>query len=269
MTWALAQPITKLANPSARHVLLVLANYAGSGGRGAFPSAATLSEDTGLSERTVRLKLAELREAGFIVEGNQALAAVYIDQRDRRPVVYDLEFEKFPVDLSRKERGANAAPRKKRGAANGTGCSSRQNGVQLKDERGAAAAPNPSYNHQLTEQQQRELSEVIAEQERQTLETNDERQRFAMFADWQPDSRHLSAQTQIAGIEPDDIAERVIRQFKGFYAARPNTVETVGGWCHRLVIWFQRERARSAGTGGQSIEVDFDDTTWADRMEGV
>ena len=42
MSWALALPKQTLENPSARHVLLCLANYAGSDGRGAFPSANTL-----------------------------------------------------------------------------------------------------------------------------------------------------------------------------------------------------------------------------------
>lgn len=115
MTWALAIPKATLENPAARHVLLCLANYAGSDGRGAFPSAGTLSDDTGLSERTVRLKLDELCQAGWIAEGNQAIAAAYIDRCDRRPVVYDLQMK----------RGASAAPRAERGAANRrTGCSS-------------------------------------------------------------------------------------------------------------------------------------------------
>lgn len=263
MTWALAVPKKALANPSARHVLLVLANYAGSGGRGAFPSAATLSDDTGLSERTVRLKLEELREAGWIVEGNQAIVAAYIERRDRRPVVYDLQLDRTLSTSPRTERGANPAPRQERGAANGTGCSSRQNGVQLKDERGAAAAPNPSLNHQLTrEQQQREISDAIAEQEQQALEATDERQRFAMFATWQPDSRHLVAQAQIAGVEPVDIADAVIRSFKGFFVAKPATVDSSGGWCHRLVIWFLRERVKNAGAVAPD-EVEASPDHWA------
>ncbi|WP_259647760.1 helix-turn-helix domain-containing protein, partial [Pseudomonas amygdali] len=100
MSWALQIPRATLSDSSARHVLLCLANYAGTDGRGAFPSATTLSEDTGLSERTVRSKLELLRASELIVPGNQALAAVYIERHDRRPVVYDL-----PI-----KRGANPAP---------------------------------------------------------------------------------------------------------------------------------------------------------------
>ncbi|MCP5916342.1 helix-turn-helix domain-containing protein, partial [Klebsiella pneumoniae] len=69
MSWALSLPIQSLKDSSARHVLLCLANYAGSNGAGAFPSAKTLTDDTGLSERTVRIKLDLLEECGLIVRG--------------------------------------------------------------------------------------------------------------------------------------------------------------------------------------------------------
>lgn len=235
MSWALALPKASLENPAARHVLLCLANYAGSDGRGAFPSALTLSEDTGLSERTVRLKLDELEKAGFITEGNQAIAAAYIDRRDRRPVVYDLQLK----------RGANAAPRKERGADNRTGCSSQQNGVQENAERGAAAAPNTPLNHQGTEeQQQREVSDLIGRQDQQAIDDLDNRQRYAMFAEWSPNSRYLIAQAQIAGVKPTEIPDSVVKSFMGFFAAKPDTVDTAAGWCRRLVAWFVRERAQ-------------------------
>lgn len=138
MTWALEQRLVMA--PTARHVLLCLANYADKAGRGAFPSANSLSEDTGLAVRTIRTALESLREAGAISLGNQAIAAAYIDRHDRRPVVYDLLMQ----------RGADAAPGIERGASDdATGCSSQHSGVHLTTERGAAAAPNPPINHQL------------------------------------------------------------------------------------------------------------------------
>lgn len=257
MTWALALRKTDLENPAARHVLLCLANYAGSDGRGAFPSANTLSEDTGLSERTVRLKLDELEKAGFIVEGNQAIAAAYIDRRDRRPVVYDLQMK----------RGANAAPRKERGADNRTGCSSQQNGVQENAERGAAAAPNPSLNHQGTEEQlQRELAEEIVRQEQAAAECPEPNQRFAMFAAWAPDAKALSDQVTIAGLPADAVPDAAIRAFKGFFVAKQGTVDSAAGWCYRLVQWVRRERVKALGQGKAP---DFDSTSWADDLGGL
>jgi len=257
MTWALALRKTDLENPAARHVLLCLANYAGSDGRGAFPSANTLSEDTGLSERTVRLKLDELEKAGFIVEGNQAIAAAYIDRRDRRPVVYDLQMK----------RGANAAPRKERGADNRTGCSSQQNGVQENAERGAAAAPNPSLNHQETEEQlQRELAEEIVRQERAAAECPETNQRFAMFAAWAPNAKALSDQVTIAGLPADAVPDAAIRAFKGFFVAKQGTVDSAAGWCYRLVQWVKRERVKASGRGQAP---DFDSTSWADDLGGL
>jgi hypothetical protein len=139
MSWALEQ--NDIVDATARHVLLCLANYADKNGKGAFPSANSLSADTGLSLRTVRYKLDYLLEIGAIRLGNQIIAAAYIDRHDRRPVVYDLCIE----------RGASPAPGSRRGANEDTaGCSSQRNGVQMTTERGAPAAPNPSYNHQLT-----------------------------------------------------------------------------------------------------------------------
>lgn len=139
MSWALEQ--RDIVDATARYVLLVLANYADKNGRGAFPSSSSISEDTGLSIRTVKYKLDHLLEIGVIRLGNQAIAGAYIDRHDRRPTVYDLCVE----------RGATAAPGSERGANDdATGCSSRQNGVQTTTERGAGAAPNPSINHQGT-----------------------------------------------------------------------------------------------------------------------
>jgi hypothetical protein len=258
MTWALKIAKENLSDSSARHVLLCLANYASTDGRGAFPSAITLSSETGLSERTVRAKLELLRTHGWIVLGNQALSAVYIDRHDRRPVVYDL-----PID-----RGANAAPRKKRGADDSTGCNSQQNGVQSTSERGAESAPNPSLNHQLTEQQQpREFSDVADAQDRQAvdaLEQSDEtRQRVSMFADWQPDEHAISAQLKFVGLLPDDVlTQDVLNSFKGFHIAKPDIRDNAAGWCYRLAKWIKRDQAQKA----TATPADDDDTSWANDL---
>ncbi|BBH46925.1 hypothetical protein KU43P_34020 [Pseudomonas sp. KU43P] len=237
MTWALAIPKSSLENPAARHVLLCLANYAGSDGRGAFPSAGTLSEDTGLSERTVRLKLDELAAAGWIAEGNQAIAAAYIDRRDRRPVVYDLQLK----------RGASAAPRSERGAGNRTGCSSQQNGVQEKAERGAAAAPNPSLNQS----------------------THSTREPFEMFLEWVPDQDQLQAYAVMAGLTLKNFSAEAISGFVIHHDAK-GTVQTEKQWIAALVGWVRRDLARAAGSvsgrsGQQSGGLDDDDTSWIDN----
>jgi DNA-binding transcriptional ArsR family regulator len=140
MSWAMQMPKSTLGDASARHVLLCLANYAGQDGRGAFPSAEQLAEDTGLSERTVRYKLDLLEEMGLITRGNKAIAAAYIGRKDRITNVYDLQLK----------RGAVAAPGKE------TGCSSQQDGVQTTTERGAAVAPNTSLNQEQNQEQGRE-----------------------------------------------------------------------------------------------------------------
>ena len=237
MAWALQIAKTELTDPTARHVLLCLGNYASADGRGAYPSAKTLSEDTGLSERTIRYKLDALEAGGYIVRGNQALAAVYIERHDRRPVVYDLQLV----------RGANAAPRSTRGANDVTGCNSEQNGVQPETERGAPAAPNTSLNRQGTEQlQQREISDVVAEQDRKALEPADDRQRFSMFATWEPDAKGMSDQIAIAGLPPESVTEDALKTFKGFFVARSSVLNNAGGWCFEFVKWIKRQRVQAA-----------------------
>lgn len=238
MTWALAIPKSSLENPAARHVLLCLANYAGSDGRGAFPSAATLSEDTGLSERTVRLKLDELAAAGWITEGNQAIAAAYIDRRDRRPVVYDLQMK----------RGASAAPRPERGAGNRTGCSSRQNGVQENAERGAAAAPNTSINQS----------------------THSLREPFEMFLEWVPDQEKLQAYAVTAGLTLEHFGKKAISGFVIHHEAK-GVAQTEKQWLAALVGWVRRDMANAAASpssrpsGRQSAAFDDEDTSWLDN----
>ena len=259
MSWALSLPTESLKDSSARHVLLCLANYAGSNGAGAFPSASTLAQDTGLSERTVRYKLDDLEKVGLIQKGNQAIAAVHIDRHDRRPVVYDLQLS----------RGANPAPRTKRGADDATGCSSQHNGVQPTTERGAATAPNTSINHQVTEeQQQREISEVIAEQDRQALAADD-RQRFAMFTTWAPSDKALADQLAIAGLPDDSVTDELLAGFKGFFVAKSSTVDSAAGWCFRLVAWVKRERVKAAKTAAPVASSEFDDesTEWMNGGE--
>ncbi|EPA95275.1 helix-turn-helix domain-containing protein [Pseudomonas sp. G5(2012)] len=256
MSWALSLPTETLKDSSARHVLLCLANYAGANGAGAFPSASTLAQDTGLSERTVRYKLDDLEKVGLIQKGNQAIAAVHIDRHDRRPVVYDLQLS----------RGANPAPRTKRGADDATGCNSQQTGVQPGTERGAESAPNPSLNHQVTEEQQRELADEICRQDRAAVDAPDDRQRFAMFAAWEPNAKSLSDQIAIAGLPADAVPDAAVRAFKGFFVAKSTTVDSAAGWCFRLVQWVKRERVQAAGQGK---ELDFDDTSWGNDLGGL
>jgi hypothetical protein len=232
MNWALEQRL--VADASARHVLLCLANYADKVGRNAFPSAASLAEDTGLSERTVRYKLDDLERIGAIKRGNQAIARAHIDRRDRTPVCYDLLMQRGAETAPR----AGDAPEARTGcsvctSSECTGCKPQQNGVQTATERGAAAAPNPSFNHQVTEEQQHAPVDAW--------------QRYPMFEDWQPDPEALAAQLRVAQLRADAVTTEIYQAFVAHFLAAPNVVETSAGWCKRLAKWTKREFANSAG----------------------
>nr|WP_284509400.1 helix-turn-helix domain-containing protein [Caballeronia sp. GAFFF2] len=135
MAWAIEQQIVTEAH--ARHVLLCLANYADNTGKAAFPSTATLQQDTGMSESTIRRKLDLLEELGLIVKGNQKVVAAYIARGDRRPVCYDMSMKK--------SRGVTVTGRDERGVTEtATGCQPDANGVSKEASRGVTVTPNPS-----------------------------------------------------------------------------------------------------------------------------
>lgn len=131
MAWAMEQQ--RVTDPSARFVLLMLANEADKYGRDAFPSVERIVKATGLSERTVRYKLDALEAEGVITRGDQAIVAAKIRDPRRRPVVYD-------IDMS---WGAADAPQEV------VGCNLRNLGVQPAQLRGAAVAPNPRATQKL------------------------------------------------------------------------------------------------------------------------
>ncbi len=87
MRYAARLPLSRV-NGGARAVLLLLAEHAHDDGRGAFPAVATLAETLGVSDRSVKRYLAELRESRLITPGDGALVAHM--RADRRPQVWDI-----------------------------------------------------------------------------------------------------------------------------------------------------------------------------------
>lgn len=75
--------------------------------------------------------------------------------------------------------------------------------------------------------------------------------------------KSLDAQMAIAGMT-QAIPDEALRKFKGFHVAKPGTVDSMGGWCYRLVTWAKGERVRAAGQAGPAAASDFDDddTDW-------
>jgi len=99
LSWALNQPV---GDPTAKLILIGLANHADREGRNAWPSVETLAEYAGCSVRTVHRHLRVLAEDGWTALGNQELVA-HISP-GRRPLVRDVVMG----------RGDNMTPRKTR-----------------------------------------------------------------------------------------------------------------------------------------------------------
>lgn len=104
--WALRRaPVG--ADASARLILVYLADRADDEGRDAFPSVATLVEQSCLSRSTVKRILHRLEDAGLISRGDQLKVAHY--RVDHRPVVWDLHLE-LHVDNSHGSGGSIWTP---------------------------------------------------------------------------------------------------------------------------------------------------------------
>jgi len=165
MAWAIEQ--RRVTDPAARHILLLLGNYADKHGRNAFPSIATLAHESGWSERTVQAKINLLIETGVIRTGNRLVVAAEIARADRRPVVYDLDMPRGAGAAPRghspagRERGETDAPREDERGAGAAPCGCERgaddgvNGVQMRAPRGAGAAPEPKSNRKATEREAR------------------------------------------------------------------------------------------------------------------
>lgn len=93
INWALtAAPIPRDRRDasSLAAVLIGLANHAGPDGTNAFPSVATLTQYTRLSERSVQNALRTLEELGLIRPGDPNIVAAHVRRADRRPRGWDL-----------------------------------------------------------------------------------------------------------------------------------------------------------------------------------
>ncbi|MEU0508599.1 helix-turn-helix domain-containing protein [Amycolatopsis sp. NPDC006125] len=142
ISWALNRapiPTCRKDASSLAVVLIGLANHADPWGRNAFPSAATLTRYTRLSESTVRRSLDRLEALGLITPSDPAIVAAHIKRADRRPQGWDLQLSLGGVDNP--PSGVSA-----RHPADLDGVSSAPNGVSSAGERGVTTTPEPSYN---------------------------------------------------------------------------------------------------------------------------
>ena len=198
LTWAIYEIGSTLKDASAYRVLLILADNANDEGRGAYPSASTIAEKTGMSLRTVRNKLNDLETAGIIMRGDQALAD-YLPA-NRRSVVWDLNLEHNRRAESAPQhapahtttRGAESAPQTD-GPDVQQGCNRGATGVQQGCNRGATgvqqgcslSAHNPL--NPINPINPINPREAAREHEPDTTQSASREQ---ALADWSPNSEH-------------------------------------------------------------------------------
>lgn len=186
LTWAIYEIGSTLKDASAYRVLLILADNANDEGRGAYPSASTIAEETGMSLRTVRNKLNDLETAGIIMRGDQALAD-YLPA-NRRSVVWDLNLdnnrraESAPqhTPATTTTRGAKSAPQTD-GSDVQQGCNRGATDVQQGCSLSAHNPPNPINPINPRE---------AAREHKPDTDTTQPTSREQALADWSPNSEH-------------------------------------------------------------------------------
>lgn len=186
LTWAIYEIGSTLKDASAYRVLLILADNANDEGKGAYPSASTIAEETGMSLRTVRNKLNDLETAGIIMRGDQALAD-YLPA-NRRSVVWDLNLdnnrraESAPqhTPATTTTRGAKSAPQTD-GSDVQQGCNRGATDVQQGCSLSAHNPPNPINPINPRE---------AAREHKPDTDTTQPTSREQALADWSPNSEH-------------------------------------------------------------------------------
>lgn len=188
LTWAIYEIGSTLKDASAYRVLLILADNANDEGKGAYPSASTIAEETGMSLRTVRNKLNDLETAGIIMRGDQALAD-YLPA-NRRSVVWDLNLdnnrhaESAPqhTPATTTTRGAKSAPQTD-GPDVQQGCNRGATDVQQGCSLSAHNPLNPINPINPRE---------AAREHDSDTDTTQPTSREQALADWSPNSEHAA-----------------------------------------------------------------------------
>lgn len=186
LTWAIYEIGSTLKDASAYRVLLILADNANDEGKGAYPSASTIAEETGMSLRTVRNKLNDLEAAGIITRGDQALAD-YLPA-NRRSVVWDLNLDNNRHAESAPQhtpahtatRGAKSAPQTD-GPDVQQGCNRGATDVQQGCSLSAHNPLNPINPINPRE---------AAREHKPDTDTTQPTSREQALADWSPNSEH-------------------------------------------------------------------------------
>lgn len=188
LTWAIYEIGSTLKDANAYRVLLILADNANDEGKGAYPSASTIAEETGMSLRTVRNKLNDLETAGIIMRGDQALAD-YLPA-NRRSVVWDLNLdnnrhaESAPqhTPATTTTRGAKSAPQT-HGPDVQQGCNRGATDVQQGCSLSAHNPLNPINPINPRE---------AAREHDSDTDTTQPTSREQALADWSPNSEHAA-----------------------------------------------------------------------------
>lgn len=238
----------KVGNPLRKLVLIKLADNANDLGE-CWPSYQHIAEQCEISRRSVINHIKALEDSGLLVKKYRNGT-----HKANSSNVYTLNLD-------------GAAPAPSESPALPPSAAPAPDGESPAPHPSAAPAPRTSHSFEPVNEPEREQGTAT----KLTNETElvfDNRGRFAMHLDWQPDSKTLHAMCRKSGVDTESITNDMLIAFKLWHSGK-QAHETNHGWHTSLVRWAIRERSMSSQPqANQSQAPNFhdDDGAWASDL---
>ncbi len=233
----------RVGNPLRKLVLIKLADNANDLGE-CWPSYQHIADQCEISRRSVINHIKALEDSGLLVK--QYRNGTY---KANSSNVYTLNLD-------------GAAPAPSESPAPPPSAAPAPDGESPAPPPSAAPAPRTSHSFEPVNEPEREQG-TATRFANETELVFDDRGRFAMNLDWQPDSKILHVMCRKSGVDTESITNDMLIAFRLWHSGK-QTHETNHGWHTSLVRWAIRERTSEAQTASkQSQQPDFNSTEWA------
>ena len=258
----------KVGNANRKLVLLKLADNANDDGE-CFPSYQHIADQCEMGRSTVKGHIKALAAAGYLV----------IQVRNR-PGYQTSNSYKLTLDNGKKlERKKPSRPGKAKGSAadlprstadrDGSAADLPQSaadrdGVSAADPRTfhsfePVTEPVSNHSHTSAGESRPNVFEQAAHQADDGETAADDQsqpRKTAMTLDWEPEPETYATACWSRGLAPDANVHAALLDFREYFAAQPNRLNTQADWTRRFVRWVsenqQRQRTAPATTGGNA-----------------
>lgn len=232
-----------------------------------FPSIARLAADTGLNRKTVMASIQRLIKADLMADTGMRRGL------SGQVRVYQLGVEALPVFRSENGVTVPKAGQSQKRDSTESGTVPEMDGNSPKN--GTGNSPKNGTQNQSLEpviNQEREQAHDAGQVFRSSGPFDDQ---VPMTLDWHPDQNRLTTLARMVGLSPDVFTTELLGHFKIYFEAS-DRVQNDAKWHRDLISWARREQSMQANKASQATPArqaasgpDFNDTSWADDMEGM